>query len=114
MDQPDSASSQIFICVHMLFCNSLCVPFALGQILGTNEIYAFTVCILAYLLVLLPCHEIRQNRSREIFFSEISDMKVLITGGGGFIGSHAVVETLLDGHTVVVLDGKGLKFHFYA
>ena len=40
-------------------------------------------------------------------------MKVLITGGGGFIGSHAVVETLLDGHTVVVLDGKGLKFHFY-
>lgn len=34
-------------------------------------------------------------------------MKVLITGGGGFIGSHAVVETLADGHKVVVLDGKG-------
>jgi len=31
-------------------------------------------------------------------------MKVLITGGGGFIGSHAVVETLEAGHEVVVLD----------
>jgi UDP-glucose 4-epimerase len=34
-------------------------------------------------------------------------MKVLITGGGGFIGSHAVVETLTAGHKVIVLDGKG-------
>lgn len=31
-------------------------------------------------------------------------MKVLITGGGGFIGSHAVVETLEAGHEVVVVD----------
>jgi len=31
-------------------------------------------------------------------------MRVLITGGGGFIGSHAVVETLLAGHEVVVVD----------
>lgn len=35
-------------------------------------------------------------------------MKVLITGGGGFIGSHAVVETLSAGHEVIVLDGTGL------
>ena len=34
-------------------------------------------------------------------------MKVLITGGGGFIGSHAVVETLSAGHEVVVLDVMG-------
>jgi len=31
-------------------------------------------------------------------------MRVLITGGGGFIGSHAVVETLEAGHEVVVVD----------
>ena len=31
-------------------------------------------------------------------------MRVLITGGGGFIGSHAVVETLEAGHEVVVID----------
>jgi len=31
-------------------------------------------------------------------------MRVLITGGGGFIGSHAVVETLQAGHEVVVVD----------
>merc|ERR1712227_917992 len=37
-------------------------------------------------------------------FDCLTDMKVLITGGGGFIGSHAVVETLADGHKVVVLD----------
>ena len=30
-------------------------------------------------------------------------MRVLITGGGGFIGSHAVVETLQAGHEVSLL-----------
>ena len=31
-------------------------------------------------------------------------MRVLITGGGGFIGSHLVERLLLDGHDVRVLD----------
>ena len=31
-------------------------------------------------------------------------MKVLITGGAGYIGSHTIVELLLDGHEVVCLD----------
>jgi UDP-glucose 4-epimerase len=31
-------------------------------------------------------------------------MKVLVTGGAGFIGSHTVVELILDGHEPVVLD----------
>lgn len=31
-------------------------------------------------------------------------MIILITGGAGYIGSHTVVEFLLAGHTVVVLD----------
>ncbi|WP_256081562.1 UDP-glucose 4-epimerase GalE [Massilia sp. YIM B04103] len=31
-------------------------------------------------------------------------MKVLVTGGMGYIGSHTVVELLQAGHTVVVLD----------
>jgi UDP-glucose 4-epimerase len=31
-------------------------------------------------------------------------MKILITGGTGFIGSHTVVELILSGHDVVIVD----------
>ena len=31
-------------------------------------------------------------------------MTVLVTGGAGYIGSHTIVELLLEGHEVVCLD----------
>ncbi|MBQ3565529.1 MAG: UDP-glucose 4-epimerase GalE [Alphaproteobacteria bacterium] len=31
-------------------------------------------------------------------------MKILVTGGAGYIGSHTIVELLQDGHEVVVID----------
>ena len=31
-------------------------------------------------------------------------MKILVTGGAGYIGSHTCVELLNNGHEVVVLD----------
>ena len=31
-------------------------------------------------------------------------MKILVTGGAGFIGSHTCVELLEAGHDVVILD----------
>lgn len=31
-------------------------------------------------------------------------MQILVTGGTGFIGSHTVVELILDGHDVVIVD----------
>lgn len=49
-------------------------------------------------------------------------MKILITGGAGYIGSLAVKKALLDGHEVVIVDDlstgclsavEGLKYKFY-
>ena len=31
-------------------------------------------------------------------------MKVLLTGGAGYIGSHTVVELIQAGHSVVIVD----------
>jgi UDP-glucose 4-epimerase len=49
-------------------------------------------------------------------------MKVLVIGGAGYIGSHAVYELIRDNHEVVVMDNlstgdetfipKGVKFYF--
>ena len=55
-------------------------------------------------------------------------MKILVTGGAGYIGSHTVVELLNAGHEVAVVDNlsnasvksldrveeiTGKKVHFY-
>lgn len=37
-------------------------------------------------------------------------MKILITGGTGYIGSHTVVELLEDGHEVVIVDDLSNSF----
>jgi UDP-glucose 4-epimerase len=34
-------------------------------------------------------------------------MRILVTGGAGYIGSHTCVELLADGHEVVVIDNLG-------
>ena len=31
-------------------------------------------------------------------------MKILVTGGAGYIGSHAIIELQNEGHKVVVVD----------
>lgn len=31
-------------------------------------------------------------------------MKILITGGAGYIGSHTLIELLNAGHTTIVID----------
>ena len=36
-------------------------------------------------------------------------MNVLVTGGAGYIGSHACVELLNAGHSVVVVDNLVLS-----
>lgn len=38
-------------------------------------------------------------------------MRVLVTGGAGFIGSHIVDHLVVDGHEVVVLDGLSPDVH---
>ena len=36
-------------------------------------------------------------------------MKVLVTGGLGFIGSHTVVSLLENGYEVVIVDNRSKK-----
>ncbi len=37
-------------------------------------------------------------------------MKVLVTGGCGYIGSHAVKEILRKGHEVIVVDDLSTRY----
>ena len=38
-------------------------------------------------------------------------MKILVTGGTGFIGSHTCVELLDAGYDVVIVDKVDVSFH---
>ena len=31
-------------------------------------------------------------------------MKILVTGGAGYIGSHTLVELIIEGHSPIVID----------
>ena len=44
------------------------------------------------------------RRSSDALKDHVDRMKVLVTGGAGFIGSHTVLEMLQEGHEVTVLD----------
>ena len=39
-------------------------------------------------------------------------MKILVTGGAGYIGSHTLVELITEGHNPVVIDNFSNSSHF--